>query len=114
MGRRDYQEPVVGVRALNSPVQQPVKAVHDSTPPLPVLDDPQVFNNSYGPIGSRSMASQYYDSNDLYAPLEMEREVDALLKEDTTYDRASPFYSSPERGFGKVNAFPQYGKQSAP
>lgn len=113
--RREFnQEPVVGVRALNSPMQQPVNVIDDRTPPLPVLDDPPTFNNSYGPIGSRTaIGSEFYGSNDLYAPLEMEREVDALLKEDN-FDRSSPFYSSPDRDFGKVNPFPQYGKQSTP
>merc|ERR550534_2233830 len=83
----------VGVGALNNSSTLRPTPIDDRTPPLPTLESSSSLSRrsstKYGPIGTNPGVSNFYQT-DLYQPLQterMERDVEALLKDDGRYQQ---------------------------
>jgi len=100
----------VGIKALNSPTLRPTP-IDDRTPPLPTLESSSSLSRrsstKYGPIGTNPGVSNFYQT-DLYQPLQterMERDVEALLKDDGRYQQDEELFSEPPRLYSLDRAF---------
>jgi len=101
----------VGIKALNSPTLRPTP-IDDRTPPLPTLESSSSLSRrsstKYGPIGTNPGVSNFYET-DLYQPLQterMERDVEALLKDDGRYQQdEEERFSEPPRLYSLDRAF---------